>query len=174
MNEKNFFDLISTRHSARAFKDIPIPEDKINTIIDAATRGPSAGNLQSYHIFVVSKIAEREKLVESAHGQEYVSQAPLVMIFCAEPKRCAVEYGSRGEELFCIQDATIACAYSQMTAHSLGLSSVWIGSFDEEKVSDILKLEKDLRPIAILPIGFPNETPEITNRRSSEQIIHKI
>lgn len=174
MNEKNFFDLISTRHSVRAFKDIPIPEDKINAIIDASARGPSAGNLQSYNIFIVSKVTEKEKLVESAHGQVYIAQAPLVMIFCAEPKRCAVEYGSRGEELFCIQDATIACTYSQMAAHSLGFSSVWIGSFDEDKVSDILKLEKDLRPIAILPIGFSNETPEITNRRSSEQIIHRI
>ena len=61
-----------------------------------------------------------------------------------------------------------------MAAHSLGLSSVWIGSFDEEKVSEILKLEKDIRPVAILPIGFSNETPEVTNRRSSEQIIHRI
>ena len=174
LNEKNFLDLISTRHSVRAFKDIPIPEDKINTIIDISSRGPSAGNLQSYQIFVVSKMNEKEKLVESAHDQEYIAQAPLVMVFCAEPKRSAVEYGFRGEELFCIQDATIACTYSQMASHSLGLASVWIGSFDEEKVSEILKLEKDLRPVAILPIGFPNETPEVTNRRSPEQIIHRI
>lgn len=174
MNEKNFFDLISTRHSIRAFKDIPIPNDKINAITDAATRGPSAGNLQSYRIFIVSKTTEKKKLVESSYGQEYISEAPLVMIFCAEPKRCGVEYGSRGEELFCIQDATIACAYSQMAAHSLGLSSVWIGSFDEEKVSDVLNLEKSFKPVAILPIGFSNETPEITSRRPLEQIIHKI
>ena len=174
LNEKDFLDLISTRHSVRAFKDIPIPEDKINTIIDISSRGPSAGNLQSYQIFIVSKMTEKEKLVESAHGQEYIAQAPLVMVFCAEPKRCAVEYGSRGEELFCIQDATIACAYSQMAAHSLGLSSVWIGSFDEEKVSEILKLEKDIRPVAILPIGFSNETPEITNRRPINEMIQEI
>lgn len=95
------------------------------------------------------------------------------MVFCAEPKRSGAEYGSRGEELFCIQDATIACTYSQIAAHSLRLSSVWIGSFDEEKVSEILNLEKSLKPIAMLPIGIPNETPEITNRRSSEEIIYK-
>ena len=170
----NLFDLISSRHSVHAFKNIPIPEDKINAIMDASTRGPSAGNLQSYRIFIVSKMADKQKLVESAHGQEYICEAPLVMIFCAEPKKSSTEYGSRGEELFCIQDATIACTYSQMAAHSLGLASVWIGSFDVKKVSDILNLEKDLIPIAILPVGFSNETPEITTRRSLEQIIYKI
>jgi len=96
------------------------------------------------------------------------------MIFCVEPKRCSVEYGSRGEELFCVQDATIACTYSQLAAHSLGLSSVWIGSFDEEKVSHVLNLETYLKPIAILPIGFSNETPEIATRRPIDKIIHKI
>jgi nitroreductase len=174
LNEKNFFDLLSTRHSVRAFKDVLIAEDKINTITDAATRGPSAGNLQSYQIFIVSNMTEKEKLVESAHGQKYIGEAPIVMAFCAEPKRCSVEYGSRGEELFCIQDATIACTYSQLAAHSLGLSSVWVGSFDEEKVSRVLNLETHLKPIAILPIGFSNETPEITTRRPIDKIIHKI
>jgi len=119
-------------------------------------------------------MAEKEKLVEAAHEQGYISEAPLVMIFCAEPKRCATEYGTRGEELFCIQDATIACAYSQMAAHSLGLSSVWIGSFDEDKVSKILQPQDHLKPVAILPIGVSNETPEITSRRSIKEMIHEI
>jgi nitroreductase len=168
-----FFDLISSRHSVRAFKNIPIPEEIINAIINATIKGPSAGNLQSYQIFIVSKKAEKEKLAEAAHGQNYIHEASIVMIFCADPLRCSTEYGSRGEYLFSIQDATIACAYSQITAHSLGLSSVWIGSFDEEKVHDILKLE-NLKPIAILPIGFADETPQITPRRPIDQIVHKI
>jgi len=171
---KDFFDLISSRHSIRSFKNISIPEDKINTIIKASTKGPSAGNLQSYQIFIVSKISDKEKLVESAHGQNYIYDAPIVMIFCADPIRCSEEYGTRGDQLFSIQDATIACVYSQIAAHDLGLSSVWIGSFDEEKVCEILNLKNCLKPVAILPIGFSNETPEITPRRQIDQIIHKI
>lgn len=174
LNDKDFVNLISSRHSVRAFKDILIPQNKLNIIINASIKGPSSGNLQSYQIFIVSEKIKKEKLVEAAHGQGYISEAPLVMIFCGDPKRCGSEYGLRGEELFCIQDATIACAYSQITAHSLGLSSVWIGSFDEEKVSKVLNLKNDLRPIAILPIGFSNETPEITNRRSIDEMIHEI
>jgi len=168
-----FFNLISSRHSVRAFKNIPIPEEIIDSIINTAVKGPSSGNLQSYQIFMVSKKTEREKLAEAAHGQNYVYEAPIVMIFCADPVRCSTEYGARGEHLFSIQDATIACAYSQIAAHDFGLSSVWIGSFDEEKVQDILKLE-NLKPVAILPIGFANETPQITTRRPIDQIVHKI
>jgi nitroreductase len=170
---KNFFDLISSRHSIRAFKNISISEDMINSIINTAMKGPSAGNLQSYQIFIVDKKTEKEKLAEAAHGQNYILEAPIVMIFCADPIRCSMEYGSRGEQLFSIQDATIACAYSQIAAHELGLSSVWIGSFNEEKVQDILKLE-NLKPVAILPIGFANEIPQITPRRPIDQIVHKI
>jgi len=48
------------------------------------------------------------------------------------------------------------------------------GSFDEEKVCEILNLKNCLKPVAILPIGFSNETPEITPRRQIDQIIHKI
>ena len=170
MNESDFIYLVSSRHSVRAFKEVPVQKDKINAIVDASTIGPSAGNLQSYQIFVVSKKVEKEKLVEAAHGQGYIAEAPIAMVFCADPKRCGIEYGLRGEKLFCVQDATIACTYAQIAAHSMGLSSVWIGSFDEDKVSDILKLD-NMRPIAILPIGFPDETPESTTRRSREEMI---
>jgi nitroreductase len=145
----------------------------VNSIINTAVKGPSAGNLQSYQIFIVSKKSLKEKLVEAAHGQNYILEAPIVMVFCADFIRCSTEYGTRGEHLFAIQDATIACAYSQIAAHDIGLSSVWIGSFDEEKVGKILKLD-NLKPVSILPIGFANEIPQITPRRPIDQIVHKI
>ncbi len=171
---ENFFDLISSRHSVRSFKNDSIPEEKINTILDAATKAPSGGNLQSYQIFVVSNPSEKERLVDSAHGQGYIAEAPTVLVFCADPKRSATEYGERGENLFSIQDATIACAYAQMASHNLGFSSVWIGSFDEEKVSNILNISNNLKPVAILPIGIANETPEVTPRRPLEEVTQKI
>jgi len=169
-----FLELISTRHSVRSFQNSLIPEDKINFILDASIKGPSAGNLQSYQIIVTFSKSKKEKLTEAAHNQQYILEAPFVMIFCADTKKSQAEYGSRGEELFCIQDATIACAYSQLAAHSLGLSSVWIGSFDEKRISEILNLQKEIKPIAILPIGFANESPEITSRRPMQEIIHNI
>ncbi|MFN7181896.1 MAG: nitroreductase family protein, partial [Planctomycetota bacterium] len=80
----------------------------------------------------------------------------------------------RGKKLYAIQDATIACAYAQLAITALGLGSVWVGAFDEKKVKQILNLPKELKPIAILPIGYPNEQPKITSRRKLEDIIKKI
>ena len=174
MNENVFANLISSRHSIRSFKDDLIAKEDLDTIVDAATKAPSSGNLQSYQIFAVTKSDDKKRLVEAAHGQEYIAQAPVALVFCADPKRCSTEYGKRGEELFCIQDATIACAYAQIESHSLGLSSVWIGSFDEDKVSEILKLQNSLRPVAILPVGVSNEIPEDTPRRPITEILQKL
>jgi nitroreductase len=97
-----------------------------------------------------------------------------VFVFCADTQASAQDYGKRGQELYCIQDATIACTYAQLAAHSLELGSVWVGSFDEVTVTEILGLESNLRPIAMLVVGFAAEEPEITPRKPIEQTVHKL
>ncbi len=168
-----FYDLISSRHSVRAFKEQELPKEIIEKILHTAQRAPSAGNLQSYQILVITDKEVQKRLVAASHDQNYIAQASAVFVFCADPQNAAKEYGIRGKQLFCIQDATIACAYAQITTHSLGLSSVWIGAFDEYKVNQILDVGQ-LRPVAILPVGYADETPEVTDRRPQNEIIHKI
>lgn len=168
----SFFDLISSRHSVRAFKKQDIPDELIKKILKAATAAASAGNLQSYQIFVVTKKDLKKGLVSAAHEQSFIEEASVVFVFCADPKSAAKEYGNRGEELYALQDATIACTYAQLAAHSLGLGSVWVGSFDEEEVSKILDIPSSLRPIALLVVGFTAEKPEVTPRKPLSEITH--
>ena len=170
----SFFDLISTRHSVRAFKDKPISEDLIEKILMAATSAASAGNLQSYQIFVVTKDELQKKLADAAHGQSFIKDASAVFVFCADKKVSATEYGKRGAELYSLQDATIACTYAQLASHSLGLASVWVGSFDEDEVSRILQTPSQLRPIAMLVVGFAAEKPEVTPRRPLNELSHTV
>lgn len=169
----DFFDLIATRHSIRAYKQKNLSKDIIRKILNASQKAPSAGNIQSYQIFVVSKEDVKKRLAKAAHDQNYIIEASLVFVFCADPQNSAKEYGTRGIELFSIQDATLACAYAQLASHALGLSSVWIGAFNENEVKTILNIGV-LRPVAMLVVGFANEKPEITNRRPLEEIIHEI
>ena len=156
----------------RAFKEYKMTDSIIEKILTAATKAPSAGNLQSYQIFVISKKEDKERLAVAAHGQNFLENASVVFVFCAEPTVSAGEYGKRGEELYCIQDATIACSYAQLAAQFLGFSSVWVGSFVEGEVSDILSLPSSLRAISMLAVGVPAEKPEVTTRRPSGEIIH--
>lgn len=170
----SFFDLITSRHSVRAFKEQKISSDIVEKILTAATKASSAGNLQSYQIFVISKKEDRKKLAVATHMQNFIENASTVFVFCADPSTSAREYGERGEDLYCIQDATIACSYAQLAAHSLGFSSVWVGSFIEEEVARILDLPSGLRAVAMLVVGIPAEKPEITPRRPLSEIIHTL
>jgi len=170
----SFFDLISSRHSVRAFKEQKISNEVIEQILTAATRASSAGNLQSYQIFVITKKDDKKRLVVAAHGQNFIENASVVFAFCADPANSAREYGKRGEDLYCIQDATIACSYAQLATHSLGFASVWVGSFDEHEVARILNLPSSLRVVAMLVVGVPAEKPEITPRRPLSEVIHTL
>lgn len=170
-----FFEVLRKRRSIRRFTPQPLEGKKLQQILEATNRAPSAGNLQAYKIFVVKEPTLRQALARTAGGLGAISQAPVVLVFCAEPERSAAKYGSRGEQLFCIQDATIACNYAQLAATALGLASVWIGAgFETESIREALNLKEDLWPIALLPIGHPAEKPKATSRRPLCDLIHPL
>jgi nitroreductase len=160
-----FFEVIRGRHSVRAYQGRPVDEETLNTILGCANRAPSAGNLQAYEIVVVTDQKARQALAQAALDQEFIAQAPVVLVFLQHPRRSAIRYGERGTELYSLQDATIACAYAQLAATAAGLSSCWVGAFDEEPIRRLLKAPAGVRPVALLPIGYPAETPEPTRRR---------
>jgi nitroreductase len=170
-----FFEVVHKRQSIRKFTEQPVEEAQLHKILEAANQAPSAGNLQAYRIFVVKDRKVRQVLSRAAGGQGYIAQAPVVLLFCAEPTRSAAKYGSRGEQLYSIQDATIAASYAQLAATALGLSTVWIGAvFEPETIREALGFKEDLWPITLLPIGTPAETPKKTTRRSLRELVHLI
>lgn len=170
----DFFEVVNARHSIRAFTVRQIEPKKLQAILEAANRAPSAGNLQAYEIYAVTNRAVLRALARAALDQEFIAEAPLALVFCAHPARSAKKYRQRGESLYCIQDATIACAYAQLAVSALGLASVWVGAFDDDAVRRAIGVDVTLRPIAILPIGYAGEEPEVTSRRSLESLVHYV
>jgi len=170
----DIFDVFSERHSVRAFTDHAVTYDVLGKIYEAINRAPSAGNLQAFDIYQVTQIKHKQALMRASYDQEFLVQAPVVLVFCAVPARSAVRYTERGETLYCIQDATIACTFAMLAATALGLGSVWVGAFDEDSVAKIICAEPSHRPIAMLPIGYRNEEPRIRPRRAFEEIVHKV
>ncbi|NWG34830.1 MAG: nitroreductase family protein [Chloroflexi bacterium] len=168
------FEVFAARHSIRAFTDQPVTGEILGKILEAVNRAPSAGNLQAFDIYRVTKVEHKEALMSASHDQEFLVQAPVVLVFCAAPARSAVRYNERGVTLYCIQDATIACTYVMLAATALGLGSVWVGAFDEEAVWKVIGAEPGQRPVAMLPIGYPNETPRIRPRRKLDNIVHSV
>jgi nitroreductase len=169
-----FFQLINDRRSMRKFSTKPVEIDKINTIYEAINRAPSAGNLQSYEVYIVRSEEMRKQLVKAAHDQQFLAEAPLVIVFCTHPGRAVERYAQRGTSLYCIQDATIACTFAMLAAKALGLDSVWVGAFNEEQVSSILQIPEEQRPIAMLPIGYAGKEPLARPRRAISELIHDL
>ena len=167
----DFFDVVENRHSIRAFKDQEVGEEKLQKILAAVNSAPSAHNLQSYEIVLIRDKDQKNALSAASRNQSFVAEAPVVLVFCANPNRNTRD-PSRGSSLYCIQDATIAAAYAQLAATALGLSSVWIGAFDDEAVSSVINAS-DTKPVAIIPIGYPAEEPRKTERRSIDELVHE-
>jgi nitroreductase len=170
----DIFELLKKRRSVRRFKKKEIENHKVRKLVETANSAPSAGNLQAYQIFLVKDESRRKQLARAALNQDFVAQAPIDLVFCADLFRSSEGYGSRGETLYSIQDATIACAYVHLAAVDLGLGSVIVGAFDEAEVSKVLSLPRILRPIIILPVGYPDESPEKTSRRSLDDLVNQL
>ncbi|MBI3393452.1 MAG: nitroreductase family protein, partial [Nitrospirae bacterium] len=58
-----------------------------------------------------------------------------------------------------------------LAAHARGLGGVWVGSFDEEPVRALLDIPDDLRPVALVPVGWPAEHPLPRSRVPHEQMV---
>lgn len=150
-------DVFKKRHAVRKFQAKEIKEGDWQEILAAANSAPSAGNLKAREIIVVKDKKTKEQLAAAALGQDFVAQAPVVLVFCSLPSRSAAKYGQRGRDLYALQDATIAASFAWLQAVMLGLSACWVGAFEEKEVQKILQLDKDCRPVAILPMGYSAE-----------------
>ncbi|MFZ0183330.1 MAG: nitroreductase family protein [Nitrosotalea sp.] len=173
MDENVFLDFLTTRRSIRAFKDDTIDESKLSKILQACNLAPSSGGLQTFEIYHIKNKEIKERLVLAAKDQTLIAQAPLLLVFCANPSRSVERFGERSK-FFSVQDTTIAAAYAQLTVHALGLSTVWIGAFDENKVSEILHLPQGQRPVAIMPIGHEDEKPKEKITRGTKDLLHTL
>ncbi|MCX6634499.1 MAG: nitroreductase family protein, partial [Acidobacteria bacterium] len=122
-----FFEVLKARQSVRAFAPSPVEEEKLGAILETAGSAPSAGNLQAYEIYLVKADRLKRALARAALDQYFLAQAPVALVFCANPARSERRYRERGARLYSVQDATIACTYAMLAATALGLATVWIG-----------------------------------------------
>jgi len=167
----DILSVIKGRRSVRDFLKKEIPEELINELVEALIWAPSAGNLQARRFIFVKDQKTKKELARAALGQSFIAEAPLVVVGCADLERIASRYGSRGMNLYVIQDVSASIMQLMLLAHERGLGTVWVGAFDERAVSEILRLPPHLRPVAIVPVGYPSRIPSPPPRRPVKEII---
>jgi nitroreductase len=167
------FEAISLRRSVRAFTDEDVGEEDVEKLVEAARWAPSAGNIQPWSFVVVRDVKIKRGLCEAALNQSFIMEAPVVVVVCADWERSSQHYGSRGINLYCIQDTAAAVENMLLAAVALGLGACWVGAFNEDMVRVVLGVPKELRPVAIVPVGRPAETPDPPFKRSLGEIVFR-
>jgi nitroreductase len=95
----------------------------------------------------------------------------VVLVFLSNAARAVRHYGQRGEQLYALQDATIACTQAMLAAAALGLGSCWIGAFEPAAVQRLLRVPRGWLPVALLSLGYAAESPAAAPRRPLTQLV---
>ena len=165
------FEAIVTRRSIRKYMDVPVEWDKIGTILEAAKWTPSSGNIQNWKIIVVLAPETRHKIAEACLQQWWMETAPVHMIVCAEPDKVKQHYGLRGERLYSVQNCAATTMNMMLAAHNMGMGTCWVGAFIEERLKDILSIPDQVRPQAVITLGYADERPNPPARFTLEDIM---
>jgi len=166
-------EAIKGRRSIRSFESgRDVSEKIVEGLIDAARWAPSAGNIQPWE-FIVARTSEiKSKLAEAAFNQSFIEEAPVVIAVCADENRASEGYGQRGKTLYCLQDTAAATQNIHLAAHAHGLGTCWVGAFKEEEAREALKIPRGIRPVALIPLGYPSKFPSPRGKRTVHQIVH--
>ena len=159
---------LNARKSVRAYTDREIGQAEKDAILMAAAQAPTAGNQQLYTILDITDQTIKERLVETCDHQPMISQAKLVLIFCADCKKwydaylavgCQTRKPGVGDLLLAVGDAMIAAQNAVTAAESLGIGSCYIGDIMEnyEAQRELLNLPEYVVPVGMVIFGYPTE-----------------
>ncbi len=168
----DILDIITSRRTIKQFLAKFVSWENITKVIDAARHAPSCGNIQNWKFIVVYDPTQKQKVAEAAYEQYDIAMAAVLIIVCAEPEKAERYYGLRGERLYTVQNCAAAVQNMLLEAHSLGLGSTWIGAFDEDSLRPLCSIPEEIRPQAIVAIGYPKEIPEKPSKYPLETLVY--
>ncbi len=174
---------IFEHRSIRKYTDKPISKDVMDSVLGAAIRASNTGNMQVFSIVVTTDGKIKEELAPTHFNQPMIKQAPAILTFCADFNRfnkwCKQRNAEPGYDNFlsfmtCALDAIIPAQNACLEAESQGLGICYLGTaiYNADKIIDILNLPKGVVPITAVTMGYPAETPELTDRLPLEAVVH--
>jgi nitroreductase len=169
----DFFEAIKNRRSIRTYKKQELTQETINQLIDVARLAPSAGNTQAWAFVIATEPKTKQALASAAFGQKWLEEASAVFVVCADMKRAEESYGERGKSLYCYQDTAAAIENILLAACAMGLGTCWMGAFREEEIRKVINAPPHMKPVALIPVGYPDESPRARNRRPSSEIVFR-
>lgn len=163
---------IMTRTSIRQYKDQPVEQEKIDIMLKAAMAAPTAVNLQPWHFIVITN----KQTIDQLSGRQ-PTNAPLLIALCGDTDKTTMPDGNGKLPDFWIQDVSAATENLLLAAHALGLGAVWTGVYPimerTAEVANVLNCPKNIIPLAVVRVGYPDESPEPKNKFKEENISYE-
>lgn len=174
-------DAILQRRSIRRFRPDPVSEAVVELILEAGTKGPTGGNMQPWEFIVIDDDYVKKAVVEATYSgyysgpgnpQSWILTAPLLIVVCCDFKRTFARYGTDGYK-YASLDVAAAINNMLLAAIGEGLGSCWVGGYREDEIIKALDLPDRVRPLGLLPIGYPDENPSPRPRLPISYITHR-
>lgn len=158
----DFLELATSRYSVRSFSSRTVEPEKIEKILQAAKVAPTAVNFQPQKIYVIKSPEAMAKLaaIRPLFG------APLAVIVCYDESLSWKNSRDAGHDSGEV-DASIVCTHMMLQAWELGIGSCWIGAFSPAAVSEAFGIPANEHPVAILPLGYPADDCQPSERHLS-------
>ena len=160
---------IMTRTSIRQYKDQPVEQEKIDIMLKAAMAAPTAVNLQPWHFIVITD----KKVIDQLAGPR-PTNAPLMIAMCGDTDKTTMPNGDMKLPDFWVQDVSAATENLLLAAHALGLGAVWTGAYPAmervAEIANVLNCPKNIIPVAVVRVGYPDEAPEPKDKFKEENI----
>ncbi|MFP4524544.1 MAG: nitroreductase family protein [Candidatus Woesearchaeota archaeon] len=156
-------DAILTRTSIRSFTGDPVPQDKLDKLLEAAMAAPSGRNRQPWHFVIVKDQQKLEKLQQGLPHTKMLVQAGLGVVVCGDNR-----------EKYWVEDCCAATENLLLAAHAQGLGGVWTAVHPAEEkirvVRETLGIPEHVTPLNVIPVGVPAHQPEVKQKHDAARI----
>ncbi len=173
----DLMEVIKGRRSIRKYKPDPIPEEALNAVLEAVRWAPSWSNTQCWEVIVVKDSGVKSELAtvlsKGNPALSSMTEAPLVIVLCGKKGVSGFKKGeastAKGDWL--MFDTGLAMQNLCLAAHSQGLGTVIIGSFDHKKTEGLLGLPEDVEVVAMTPLGYPATEGIVRKRKEISEFV---
>ena len=168
-----FNEVVKNRYSCKKFSADPVPEEKLNGILEAGRCALTAKNLQEYHVYVI-RSAEGLALVDQSTPCRYGARTVL-LVTCYKDDAFVYPGGKYDSA---VEDAAIVAAHLALAAYNEGVDGCWVNFFDPDKVRECFSLRGDEFPLMFLDLGYAAEgagpLPNHFSRKPLEETVSYI
>jgi nitroreductase len=165
-------EAIIKRRSIRSFQDIPIPRDVLVDILVAGQYAPNAGNLQNWRFIIVDDEHLKDQVADYCHEQTWMKTAHVFIVIFMDFPKMKKFYAERGDT-YCHQTAAAVAENMIIMAQSHGLSSCWVGAYNDEMVNQVLNAPPNFKAAVILPIGYANEKAPVPLKLELPAVVYR-